>query len=53
MILYRDFIISDIVSRCNDPKYNLNPVQDFSLVTQFSGITTLQSLLLEKQWKGA
>ena len=31
----------------------MNPVRELSLLTQFSGITTLQSLVSEKQWKGA
>ena len=47
------FVISDIVFGCDDPTYNPSPVRELSLLTQFSGITTLQSLVLEKQCKGA
>ena len=43
------FVISDIVFGCDDPTYNPSPVRELSLLTQFSGITTLQSLVLEKQ----
>ena len=51
--LQRGFVISDIVFGCDDPTYNPSPVQELSLLTQFSGITTLQSLVSEKQGKGA
>ena len=47
------FVISDIVFGCDDPTYNPSPVQKLSLLTQFSGFTTLQSLVLEKHCKGA
>ena len=47
------FVISDIVFGCDDPTYNPNPDRELSLLTQFSGFTTLQSLDLEKQCKGA
>ena len=47
------FVISDIVFGCDNPTYNPSPVQELSLLNQFSGITTLQSLVLEKQCKGA
>ena len=51
MILQVGFVISGIVFLYDDPMYNPNPVQELSLLTQFSGITTLQSLFLEKQCK--
>ena len=47
------FVISDIVFGCEDPRYNPSPVRELSLLTEFSGFTTLQSLVLEKQCKGA
>ena len=47
------FVISDIVFGCDDPTYNPSPVRELSLLTQFSGFTTLQSLVLEKHCKGA
>ena len=47
------FVNSDIVFGFDNPTYNSSPVRELSLVTQFSGITTLQSLILEKQCKGA
>ena len=53
MALQGSFVIVDIVFGCHDPTYSPNPVQELSLLTQLSGITTLQSLVLEKQWKGA
>ena len=37
----------------DDPTYNPSPVQELSLLTQFSSITTLQSLVSEKQCKAA
>ena len=52
-ILQGGFIISDIVFGCDNPTYNPSPVRELSLLTQFSGITTLQSLVSEKQCKGA
>ena len=51
--LKESFVISDIVFGCDDPTYNPSPVQELSLLTQFSGITTLQSIVSEKQCKGA
>ena len=36
MILQGGFVISDIVFGCGDPTYNLSPVQELSLLTQFS-----------------
>ena len=47
------FVISDIVFGCDDPTYNPSSVRELSLLTQFSGFTTLQSLVLEKHFKGA
>ena len=53
MVLEGGFVISDIVFGCDDPIYNPSPVQELSLLNQFSSFTTLQSLVLEKQFKGA
>ena len=53
MVLQVGFVISDKVFGCDDPTYNPSPVRELSLLTQFSGITTLQSLVLEKQCKEA
>ena len=53
MVLQGGFVISDKVFGCDNPTYNPSPVRELSLLTEFSGITTLQSLVLEKQWKGA
>ena len=50
IVLQGGFVISDIVFGCDDPTYNPSPVRELSLLTQFSGITTLQSLVLEKKW---
>ena len=47
------FVISDKVFGCDDPTYNPSPVRELSLLTQFSGFTTLQSLVSEKHCKGA
>ena len=52
-ILLGGFVISDIVFGCDDPTYNPSPVRKMSLLTQFSGITSLQSLVLETQYNGA
>ena len=41
------------LSLYNDLTYNPSPVRELSLLTQFSGFTTLQSLVLEKHFKGA
>ena len=48
----RGFVNLDIVFRCDDPTYNPSPVQKLSLLTQFSGLVTLQSLITRKvlQW---
>ena len=52
MVLQGDFVISDIVFGCDNPTCNPIPVRELSLLTQFSGITTLQTLVSEKQCKG-
>ena len=44
MVLQVGFVSSDIAFGCDDPTYNPSPVRELSLLTQFSGITTLQSL---------
>ena len=51
--LQGDFVISDFVFGCDNPTYNASPVGELSLLTQFSGFTTLQSLVSEKHCKGA
>ena len=48
----RRFAISEIVFGCDKPTYNPSPVRELSLITQFSGLATLQSLVFEKQRKG-
>ena len=53
IFLQGGFVISNIVFGCDDPTYNPNPIRELSLLTQFSGITTLEALVLEKQCKGA
>ena len=53
IILQGGFVISDIIFGCDDPTYNPSTVQELSLLTQYSGIATLQSLVLEEQCKGA
>ena len=53
IVLQGGFVISDIVFGCDDPTYNPSPVRELSLLTQFSGFTTLQSLVSEKQCKWA
>ena len=53
MILQGVSVISDIVFGCDDPTYNPSLVQELSLLTQLSGITTLKSLVSEKQCNGA
>ena len=52
MVLLGGFVISDKVFGWDDPTYNPSPVRGLSLLTQFSGITTLQYLVSEKQWQG-
>ena len=53
MVLQEGFVISDKAFGCDNPIYNPSSVRELSLFTQFSGITTLQSLVSEKQCKGA
>ena len=53
MVLQGGFGSSDKVFGCDNPTYNPSPVRELSFLTQFSGITTLQSLVLETQCKGA
>ena len=53
IFLQGGFVILDIVFGCDDPTYYPSPVRELSLLTQFSGIATLQSLVSEKQCKGA
>ena len=52
MVLQGGFVISDKVFGCDDPTYNRSPVWELSLLTQFSGITTLQSLVLGSNARG-
>ena len=47
------FVISEIVFGCDNPTYNPSFLWELWLLTQCSGITTLQSLILEKQCRGA
>ena len=49
IVLPGGVVISYIVFGCDDPTNNPSPVRELSLLTQFSGFTTLQSLVLEKQ----
>ena len=46
------FVISDIVFGCDDPTHNPSSVQILSLLTQFSGFTTLQSLVSGEALQG-
>ena len=45
MVLLGGFVISDILYGCDHPIYNHSPVGELNLPTQFSGITTLKSLV--------
>ena len=45
--------MSDIVFGWDDPTNNPSTVNEMSLLTQFSGITIVQSLVSEKQCKRA
>ena len=47
------FVILGIGFGFDDLTFNPSPAQELSFLTQFSGITILQSLVLEKQYKGA
>ena len=51
-ILQGGLVVSDIVFGCDEPTHNSSPVQELSLLTQFSGIKAVQSLVLEKECKG-
>ena len=51
MILQGGLVISDIVFGCHDLTYNPSLVQELSLLTQVSSITTLQSFVSEKKCK--
>ena len=46
------FVNSDIVFGCDDPTHSPNSVQILSLLTQFSVLTTLQSLVLGETLQG-
>ena len=45
MVLQGGFVILDKVFGCDDPTYNPSRVWELRLLTQISGITTLQSLV--------
>ena len=51
MILQPGFVILDIAFGCGKPTHNPSPIWVLSLLSKFSGITTLQSLVLEEQCK--
>ena len=53
IFLQGGFVILDIVFGCDNPTFIICLVQELSLLTQFSRITTQQFLVLEKQGKGA
>ena len=54
MLFYKGvFSFQTNVFGYDDPTYKSSPVLELSLLTKFSGITNLQSLVLEKQCKGA
>lgn len=46
-------VMSDIAFEFDNPTYNPSVIQKLSLLTQFLGIATLQSLVLDKKCKGA
>ena len=46
------FVNSDIAFGCDDPTHNPSSVQILSLLTQFSGLTTLQSLVVREALQG-
>ena len=52
MVLQGIFVVSDKVFGCDNPTYNPSPVRELNLLTQFSGITTLQSLVLRSNARG-
>ena len=41
----KNFVISDMVLGCDDPTYNPSSVRILNSLTQFSSLTTLQSLV--------
>ena len=45
----RGFVISDVVFGHENLTYNPNPAQELNLFIEFSGFTTLQSLVSKKQ----
>ena len=47
MVLQGVFVIPDIAFGCDGTTYNSSCVQELSLLTQVSGITTLQSLAMQ------
>lgn len=47
------FVMPDIAFEFDNPTYNPSVIQKLSLLTQFLGIATLQSLVLDKKCKGA
>ena len=49
MVFQWGFVIFDKVFGCGNPTDNPSPVWELNLLTQFSGITTLEYLVLEKQ----
>ena len=53
MVLQGGFVVSDIIFGGDNPIYKPSPVWELGFLTQFSGFTTLQSLVLEKHCKGA
>ena len=52
MVLQGCFVISGKVFGCDNPTYNPSPVRELNFLTQFSGITTLQSLVLRSNARG-
>ena len=52
ILIQGGFVNSDIVFGCDDPTHKPSSVQILSLLTQFSGLTTLQSLVSGKPLQG-
>ena len=46
------FVNSDMVVGCDDPTHNPSSVRILSLLTQFSGLTSLQSLVSGERLQG-
>ena len=46
LVLQGVFVISDNAFGCDEPTYNTSPVWKLSLLTQFSGFTTLHLLFI-------